>query len=380
MPWGRMNAKIRAVGSERKTASHGPEGPRRVHGAGSCLQTARIAIHGPADATHRERLTRGNAVGAQCLDWQGEPGPSGSSVPLRLAGALHGLVLDGSAPSLAGLYPPTAATDAALWAEVESTLCVHETRILDWLDRAPQTNEVRRAAAVAAGIWWGLGEVGDRPLVLSEMGASAGLTLSLDSFSVAIDGVAHGPRDTAVKLAPEWQGSGRPEPRPISIMDRGGVDLAPLDPADPRDALRLLAYLWPDQPERLTLTRRAISVASRPPDAGDAAPWLARRLARTHAGMLHVVYSTIAAQYFPEATQAAIAYHLGKAGLSATPETPILHLALEADNRTPGAGLTATLWDGYRPKQMHLGRADFHGRWIEWSPKGADTLFYPLIA
>lgn len=149
-----------------------------------------------------ERLTRENAVGARCLDWEGEPGPSGNSVPLRLAGALHGLILDGSAPPLAGVYPPNASTDDALWAEVERTIRVHETRILDWLGRAPQTNEVRRAAAIAAGIWWSLGEIGNRPLVLSELGASAGLNLSLDRFSVAIDGMAHGPEDAIVQLVP----------------------------------------------------------------------------------------------------------------------------------------------------------------------------------
>lgn len=327
-----------------------------------------------------KRLTKENAVGARCLDWEGEPGPSGNSVPLRLAGALHGLVLDGSIPTLAGVYPPNVTTDDMLWAEVERTIRVHETRILDWLGRAPQTNEVRRAAAIAAGIWWSLGEIGNRPLVLSELGASAGLNLSLDRFSVAIDGVAHGPEDAIVQLVPEWRGALRPKPRPLNIVDRRGVDLAPLDAADPEDALRLLAYLWPDQPERLTLTRAAIAVASTLPDADDAAPWLAQRLAKPWQGMLHVIYSTIAAQYFPNATQAAIADYLGKAGLSATPDAPILHLALEADARTPGAGLTATLWAGSGPKQMHLGRADFHGRWIEWSPKAADAPCYPLMA
>jgi hypothetical protein len=325
-----------------------------------------------------ERLSKKTAVGTRCLEWEGEPGPSGQSLPLRLAGALHGLVLDGSATSLAAVYPPHVTADEKLWAEVETAFCTHEARILAWLDRAPQTNEVRRAAAVIAGLWWALGEVGDRPLVLSELGASAGLNLSLNRFSVAVGDMAHGPKNAVVKLAPEWRGSDRPVPRPFSIVDRRGVDLAPLDPADATDALRLLAYLWPDQPERHALTSAAISIAAARPDAGDAAPWLAQRLTEPQRGMLHVVYSTIAAQYFPKATQAAIADHLGNAGLAATPDAPILHLALEADGRMPGAGLTATLWKGDVPQQQHLGRADFHGRWIEWSPKAAEPAVYPL--
>lgn len=320
-----------------------------------------------------QRLTASGAVGARCLSWTGLPGPSGESVPLRLAGALHGLVLDGSAPSLASVYPPHAATDDALWAEVDLALRRHEARIMTWLDRAPQTNEVRRAAAVIAGIWWALAEVGQRPLVLSEMGASAGLNLALDRFAVMVDGRPHGPEDPAVTLEPAWHGPHRPRPCPITVFDRRGVDLSPLDVASPPDALRLQAFIWPDQPERLARTRAAMSVLSGPPDAGDAAPWLARRLATTWPGLLHVVYTTIAAQYFPRATQAAVAESLQLAGRAATAEAPLLHLALEADADAPGAGLTATLWTGGHPRQLGLGRVDFHGAWIAWSQAGAGS-------
>lgn len=102
------------------------------------------------------RLDAGTAVGARCLSWRGEPGPAGDSLPLRLAGALHGLMLDGSEPSLAAVYPPAEATDDALWQAVDGALRHHEARIMAWLERAPQTNEVRRTAAVIAGIWWTL--------------------------------------------------------------------------------------------------------------------------------------------------------------------------------------------------------------------------------
>ena len=35
---------------------------------------------------------------------------------------------------------------------------------------------------------------------------------------------------------------------PFRVTDRAGVDRNPLDPHDPAAQLRLLAYLWPDQP------------------------------------------------------------------------------------------------------------------------------------
>jgi hypothetical protein len=39
---------------------------------------------------------------------------------------------------------------------------------------------------------------------------------------------------------------------------------------------------------------------------------------------------------------------------------------MEADGSTePGAALTLTLWPG--EKVIPLGRADFHGRWVDWT-------------
>jgi hypothetical protein len=43
---------------------------------------------------------------------------------------------------------------------------------------------------------------------------------------------------------------------------------------------------------------------------------------------------------------------------------PIARLSMEVDDSTPGAALTLTLWPG--GEIIPLGRADFHGRWIDW--------------
>ena len=231
-----------------------------------------------------------------------------------------------------------------------------------------------------AGLWWALSEVGDRPVVLSELGASAGLNLALDRFSVTMDGAVHGPADAGVALAPEWRGPERPDPRPINVAGRAAVDLAPIDAKAPEGALRLLAYLWPDQPDRLARTRAAIALAPVRPEAGDAAPWLARRLARAGSGALHAVYTTVAAQYFPDATRAAIAESFATAGAAATPDAPLLYLAMEADGQAPGAGLTATLWKGGAPLQVGLGRAAFHVDWIDWRPVRPEKPLYPLVS
>lgn len=311
-----------------------------------------------------DRLTAETAVGARVLGWEGDVSPAGQSVPLRMAGALHALVLDGSDPALAAAYPPAACDDDALWTAVSDALERHRGRIMSALDRAPQTNEIRRSAVLLPALWWLQEQVDGRPVELSELGASAGLNLMLDRFAIETPYGLAGPSDSPVRLQPEWRAP-PPRPRPLDIADRAGVDRHPIDVRDPGDALRLLSYLWPDQPERITLTRGAIRLGPSCPDEEDAAPWLARRLAARTAGCLHVVYTTIAWQYFPSETQAACLRSLQRAGVHASTESPLAHVAFEADGRRDGAALTMRLWP-HAPEPQVLARADFHGRWVDW--------------
>src|SRR6185312_2122462 len=83
------------------------------------------------------------------LDWSGDP--RADALPLRLAGALHGLVLEGRAPALAAVYPPHDAGDASLWAAVEAALAAEAPYLLRRLQGPPQTNEVQRTAALCPG-------------------------------------------------------------------------------------------------------------------------------------------------------------------------------------------------------------------------------------
>lgn len=310
------------------------------------------------------RLSDDTNVGARCLGWEGDVSAAGQSVPLRLAGALHGLVLDGTDAGLIAAYPPNDVDDETLWAAVHSAVNAHEARIMAWLDRPPQTNEVRRAAAIIAGIWWALEQVGPRPVILTELGASAGLNLSLDRFAMSMGRGLFGDARSSVHLQPEWSGP-MPTPCPIEVTDRAGVDLTPLNPHDPADFLRLCSFIWPDQPERMDRTHAAIALCNTVVATGDAAPWLAERLKQPTKGM-HVVYTTIAAQYFPKATRAAINESLHRASARATAENPLVHLAMETDDASPGAGLSAVLWTGGAPVTHQLARVDFHAAWIDW--------------
>jgi hypothetical protein len=164
-------------------------------------------------------------------------------------------------------------------------------------------------------------------------------------------------------LAPDWDGPLPPDTT-LDVAERRGVDLSPIDATTEKGRLRLLAYLWADQPERLARTRAALAVHAAPVDAGDAAAWIETRLAAPQRGRLHLIYHTIAWQYFPQATQDRARVALERAGSEATEAAPIAWLGMEADGDPEGAALTLRLWPGDR--RIALGRADFHGRWIRW--------------
>ncbi|MEM1237299.1 MAG: DUF2332 family protein [Pseudomonadota bacterium] len=293
-------------------------------------------------------------------------GPSQDSIPLRIAGGLHLLHLKGAAPTLSASYPPNEMGDDTLTAALSHTFADHEPALLKALDNPPQTNEVRRAAfMIALGHW--LTARYAKPLVVSEVGASAGLNLNWDFFCLQAAGKTLGPQGSPVQLAPEWRGT-PPTPCPAYVAEARGVDLMPIDVANPDEALRLQSYLWPDQADRLARTRAAIDLFLAPDteaqlDAGDALDWLPARLA-PRPGHLHLIYSTIAWQYLPEAAQQAGEAMIRDAGAKATDDAPLAWGQMEPDGTGPGAALTLRLWPG--DIRIPLGRMDFHGRWIDW--------------
>ncbi|MFV2002708.1 MAG: DUF2332 domain-containing protein [Paracoccaceae bacterium] len=310
------------------------------------------------------RLRPGTHLGDRLFDWPGDISSSGQSVPLRLCAALHRLVLSGTAPGLAGVYPPHPVDDDRLWQHVSQALSDHADDIVNWIGSPPQTNEVRRAAVlIATGHW--LSARFELPLMLSELGASAGLNLNFDGFALATAVHHLGPADTNLVLRPDWSGA-LPENTPLRIHDRRGVDLAPLDTDQADDRLRLLSYLWPDQPQRMQLTTSAMALPHATVDRADAIDWLASRLPEQPEGTLHLVYHTIAWQYFPLQQQALGQKILADAGKRATITRPLAHLSMEADRKAPGAALWLHLWPG--DEKLNLGRADFHGRWVKWLP------------
>jgi hypothetical protein len=315
-----------------------------------------LADHWPTDSALAQSLS----------SYTGDIGPRGHSLPLRVAGGLHALVLSGRDPALAAVYPPHDPADDSLRNTVLRAIADNSDFLCDWVKSPPQTNEVRRSAALIAGARAATHH-SDLPIMLSELGASGGLNLMWDHYALRLGDRVLGPAVPALTLAPDWTGPAPLGPTPV-IADRAGVDLNPLNPAQPEDLLRLTAYLWADQPHRMALTQAAAAVMDAAMARGDAIDWLQNRLPQQPAGQMHLIQHTIAWQYFPAEVQARGRALIEAAGAEATPERPLAWLALENDGDATGrvgAALTLRLWPG--DLTLALGRADFHGRWVHWA-------------
>lgn len=127
--------------------------------------------------------------------------------------------------------------------------------------RSIQTNEPLRCAALLPAL-----SLVEGPIALLELGASAGLCLYPDRYSYRYRGGPDldppgGP--SAVVLESDLVGM--PVLRLPEIVWRGGVDLAPLDAADPDDRLFLTTLVWPGETGRADRVSAALDVVAADP-------------------------------------------------------------------------------------------------------------------
>ena len=308
-----------------------------------------------------ERLGRSTALGRRILDWPGNSAPFGDALALRLCGGLHFLVRSGRAPGLAALYPPAPLPEAdALW---QALLPVLEDEALGpWLDSAPQTNEVGRSAVLMSGLLVVAARFG-LPLRLYELGASAGLNLQLDLYGYDLGGLRTGDPDSPLQLKPDWHGPSPPRAN-LEIAGRAGVDLNPVRPLAERE--RLIAYVWPEQAERLARLEAALALAAADPprlDRGDAADWIEARLLAPEPGVARVVMHSVAFHYFPERTKQRVAAHIEAAGAAAPAEAPLAWLRFEEQPGDEHFSLRLRIWPG---QDRLLAWTHPHGKSVTW--------------
>jgi len=360
-----------------------------------------------------QQLDVASRFGRRILAWPTEP--VRDALALRAVGALNALARSGRASSLSALYPPNVLDEEALRVALSAAIAQFDDFLHDYLDSPPQTNEVARSSVLLGGA---LLLCADNELTLSwhEIGASAGLNLLFDQYRYELSPVeasasAGGPSvdlalpDAAAGLAAasgvdsasldaakgatmlgygdpyspvlirsHWEGELPPLTAAVRVHDRQGCDVSPLRPASADARARLLAYIWPDQTERLARTKAALDYAAQQQpklDAALASQWVPGHFERPlQVGTTRVLAHTIVWQYLPESERRAVEAAVLSAASRATPDARVAWLGVEADRRSAqgeGASVRLRLWPG--DHQVELARADFHGRWVRWLPR-----------
>ncbi|HYN94206.1 MAG TPA: DUF2332 domain-containing protein [Pilimelia sp.] len=166
--------------------------------------------------------------------------------------------------------------------------------------RATQTNEAGRCALllpVLAAL--------PQPLALLEVGASAGLCLYPDRYAYRYG------EHTIGAGAPVLECAATGVPLPAGVPDvvwRAGLDLNPLDVAEPADVAWLDALIWPEHAHRRARLRAAAAVAAAEPPLlvrGDLVDDLPALAARAPGDATLVVFHTSVLYQVPPPRRAA---------------------------------------------------------------------------
>ena len=254
------------------------------------------------------------------------------------------------------------------WPAFRALLTEHSAVVrTTMLARRTQTNEPGRCA-VLLPVLVRLRQ----PLALIEVGASAGLCLLPDRYGYDYGGHRLPPPSPH---APVFHC--RTGPRtPLSIAQprvvwRLGLDLEPVDLANPRDVAWLETLVWPEQTDRLHRLRAAIDVARRDPPRVLRADLLTDLAACAHVaplGATLVVFHSAVLAYVTDPQQrAAFADTVrGMGAVWISNETPGVfpHIAERLERRGPRGAFLLSL-DG-RP----VAWTDPHGAWVEWIADG----------
>jgi hypothetical protein len=318
-------------------------------------------------------LEAGGPTAALVGEWPGHP--RADAVSLRLAGALHAAALSGRDAALAAQYPAAQpGWDAkTVWRSARAFLDRERDWVADFLRFPPQTNETRRAIALLAGFLH-LAARYDRPLDLLEIGASAGLNLYWDRFAYRTASWTWGDPGPAL-IETAWRGPPPPlgaEPR---VRARAACDQNPLDLRSPDELLRLRAYIWADQAERLARFDAAVALALASGvrvERADAAEWLEARLPARADDALTIVYHSVFLQYPPRATRERIAAAIERAGERS--RAPLAWLRLEPEVVLGGPReslrflLDVITWPGAERRTLAV--SDGHARFVEAEPLG----------
>lgn len=295
--------------------------------------------------------------------------PIHDAIPLRLAAALHRIVLSGRDERLARHYPSVGGKPGAdFTADFIAYMRDHLDEIDVALTQQVQTNEVGRSIVQLTVSHW-LTSIGITDFDYLEIGASAGLNMNFDKYYACSGQLRMGDTSSSVRFMGDCFTHIPDVPRVGARVHRKrGVDISPLDVTETDDEVRLLSFLWPDQKARVERTRAAIAIAKQHPpmvDTASADEWVQSQLSRPQ-DRATVVFHSIVWQYLGAGTQNRLREALHDAGQRATPHTPLLWVRMEPAG--PVADVQVDMWDGTssEPRHWRLAEVGYHGHGLRW--------------
>jgi hypothetical protein len=305
--------------------------------------------------------------------YTGVPLPAGQAPALRLLAALHRLVLADQAPDLARFYPSMGGYEPpeGAWAVAEVTLRDNAADLEVVLRRGVQTNEPGRSAVLFGVLLW-IADRYRRPVRLLEIGASAGLNLLAENFAYRSSGALLGDPESPLVFEGPWVGVPVPDPAAaqehLTVVERRGCDIAPIDATSREGQLALLSYIWPDEPKRLARMRAALEVAERFPPVVDpvpAAAWIRQVLAQRQKSTVQLVWQSVFAQYLTSEDRDDLTATMDAAGAQATDDVPLVWARMEpSSDPLKGFGVTVKCFPG--GEETLLARSGDHGPPVRW--------------
>lgn len=349
-------------------------------------------------------LTAANAAEDEVVTWllEAAHGRQSLDVTLLLLSGIHQKVLAGdeSVQELALYYPTnpkrnlearggTEGTKQVAVASMSSSplaslfrtaILTHRNFLYDWMQTGfVQTNETARGSVwllpLAAQSW--------PEVELLDLGASAGLNLVADQrhyrfVSETGETLLELGRGRAPQFTMQCSGRFPLLNTPINqytVISRTGLDIAPFHIHTTADELRLMSFVWADQPERLVRLREGVAalrqiqqsdapVTLHPACLPEELPAFLTHLPASQTPL--VIYNTYITQYFKDSADQ-LAQIIGRWAL-AQPR-PVLWLQWEPyhdehQQQAPELGWcawTADLWRNESHQQWHLGWVHPHG-------------------
>ncbi len=234
-----------------------------------------------------------------------------------------------------------------------------------------QTNELGRSLLLRLGVEWAAERLQPQRISWLELAASAGLNLTWDQFQMEFSRGSRrwqrGESESPIRLDCRFEGSETPvERRTVlpRVVERLGVDIAPVDLRAHDGPERLQAFVWADHWERLERLRRAIELFCQSAHSvrfGDATQDLVRMCRDLRPDTTLCIGHTFLVSQLTENDRAALNEQLERVSL----DRELVRIFAEWEGE--GTQLGVEHWrGGRRAERRTLAHCHPHGHVVSW--------------